>query len=77
MHVLIIGKFPNYEKDLYISNLSLLNKFFNKKVNELTPTIHSKIGKFGYHMEQDEMFDTFEEAIEADGRVKSNTSTLS
>lgn len=77
MHVLIIGKFPNYERDLYISNLSLLDKFFNKKVNELTPTIHPKIGKFGYHMEQDELFDTFEEAIEANGRVKSNTSTLS
>ena len=46
-------------------------------MNELTPTIHPKIGKFGYHMEQDELFDTFEEAIEANGRVKSNTSTLS
>ena len=77
VYVLIIGSFPNYTKDLHITNLSLTNKFFDKTSNLLAPTMHPKIGKFGYHLEQEEMFETFEEALEADGRLNTNTSTLS
>ena len=77
VYVLIIGSFPNYTKDLHITNLSLTNKFFDKTSNLLAPTMHPKIGKFGYHLEQEEMFETFEGALEADGRLNTNTSTLS
>ena len=77
VYVLIIGSFPNYTKDLHITNLSLTNKFFDKTSNLLAPTMHPKIGKFGYHLEQEEMFETFEEALEADGRLNTDTSTLS
>ena len=77
VYVLIIGSFPNYTKDLHITNLSLTNKFFDKTSNLLAPTMHPKIGKFGYHLEQEEMFETFEEALEADGRLNTSTSTLS
>ena len=68
MYVLVIGKFPNYSKDLYIGDISLIKKFFNKEANRLEPTMHHKIRKFGFHAEQDEMYETFEEALEADGR---------
>ena len=78
MYVVVIGSFPNYYKDLYIGDISLTQKFFNKGSNLLEPTRHPKIGKFGYHAEQDEMYETFEEALDADGRTtKRNTSTLS
>ena len=39
--------------------------------------MHPKIGKFGYHLEQEEMFETFEEALEADGRLNTSASTMS
>ena len=77
VYVLIIGSFPNYTRDLHVTNLSLTNKFFDKTSNILAPTMHPKIGKFGYHLEQEEMFETFEEALEADGRLNTDTSTLS
>ena len=78
MYVLVIGSFPKYYKDLYIGDISLTKKFFNKGSNLLEPTMHPKIRKFGYHVEQDEMYEIFEEALEADGRTtKRNTSTLS
>ena len=77
VYVLIIGSFPNYMRDLHVTNLSLTNKFFDKTSNILAPTMHLKIGKFGYHLEQEEMFETFEEALEADGRLNTDTSTLS
>ena len=77
VYVLIIGSFPNYMRDLHVTNLSLTNKFFDKTSNILAPTMHPKIGKFGYHLEQEEMFETFEEALEADGRLNTDTSTLS
>ena len=77
VYVLIIGSFPNYTKDLHITNLSLTNKFFDKTSNLLAPTMHPKIGKFGYHLEQEEMFETFEEALEADGRLNTSASTMS
>ena len=77
VYVLIIGSFPNYMRDLHVTNLSLTNKFFDKTSNILAPTMHPKIGKFGYHLEQEEMFETFEEALEADGRRNTDTSTLS
>ena len=78
MYVLVIGKFPNYSKDLYIGDISLIKKFFNREANRLEPTMHHKIRKFGFHMEQDEMYETFEEALEADGRsTPRDTSTMS
>ncbi len=77
VYVLIIGSFPNYIKDLHVTNLSLTNKFFDKPSNILAPTMHPKIGKFGYHLEQEEMFETFEEALEADGRLNTSASTMS
>ena len=77
VYVLIIGSFPNYMRDLHVTNLSLTNKFFDKTSNILAPTMHPKIGKFGYHLEQEEMFETFEEALDADGRLNTDTSALS
>jgi hypothetical protein len=78
MYVLIIGNFPNYSNDLHISDVTLTNKYFDKTSNTLCPTMHPKIGKFGYHVEQDEMYETFEEAVKSDGRTtKRNAPALS
>ena len=77
VYVLIVGSFPDYERDLYIGLLSLTKKYYNFKTSNLVPTIHPKIGKLGYHMEQDEMYSTLEEALENDGRTsQAKTSTM-
>ena len=70
MYVLVVGSFPNYEKDLHISVLSITKKFFVKESNMLKPTKHSRMKSVGYHMEQDEMYETFEKALEANGNSK-------
>jgi len=80
MYVLIVGSFPFYKKDLFISKLDLVDKYLDRNTNRLCPTIHPKIGKAGYHMEQDEMYNSFEEALETDGRrttTSEDTSTMS
>mgnify|MGYP003653625324 CR=1 FL=1 len=76
MYVLIVGDFPNYTKDLHITYDELYSKFFNKTSNKIEATIHPKIGKFGYHVEQDEMYETMEEAIHGRSTSK-RSSTLS
>ena len=78
MYVLVVGSFPNYEKDLHISVLSITKKFFVKESNMLKPTKHSRMKSVGYHMEQDEMYETFEKALEANGNSRpKDTSAVS
>ena len=78
MYVLIVGSFPNYEKDLHVSLLSITKKFFVKESNMLKPTKHSRMKSVGYHMEQDEMHETFEKALEANGNPRTkDTSAVS
>jgi len=77
MYVLIVGSFPFYKKDLFISKLDLVNRYLNHDTNRLCTTSHPKIGKSGYHMEQDEMYNSFEEALESDGRRRTTTEDAS
>lgn len=56
VYVLVIGSFPDYKKDLFITKKKL--KHINKK-----PRMHRKIGKVGYFAEQSDMYETLEEAL--------------
>tara|TARA_R110002126_G_scaffold1406_4_gene8098 strand:- start:3976 stop:4575 length:600 start_codon:yes stop_codon:yes gene_type:complete len=58
--VLIVGKFPNYDRNLFISREKF--EYLNSVNGKLTHTIHKKIGKHGYHVEQEDMYPTLTEA---------------
>jgi len=62
VYVLVVGRFPDYNKDLFITRDKFIKLNSNKK-DELTPRIHKRIGKVGYFCEQSDMYTTLEEAL--------------
>jgi hypothetical protein len=56
IYILVVGTFPDYTDDYYISKKHLI------ELNP-TPTMHKRIGRVGYHVEQDDMYPTFEEVM--------------
>ena len=62
VYVLVVGHFPDYKKDLFITREEFTKLNSNEK-GELTPRIHNRIGKVGYFSEQSDMHTTLEEAM--------------
>ncbi len=69
MFVLIVGSFPDYSHELYLSKKELLDRFPE-------PTYHNRIRKRGYHSEQDKMYQTFKEANKYNGNTGTSSSTM-
>jgi len=63
VYVLIVGCFPDYKKDLFITRDEFIKLNSNEK-DELNPRMHKRIGKVGYFSEQSDMHTTLEEALE-------------
>jgi len=57
VYVLIIGSFPNYKNDLFITREEFVS--LNQK-----PRMHKRIGKYGFFVEQSDMHETIEEAMQ-------------
>ena len=70
VYVLVIGKFPNYNRELYITREEFI--LINPE-----PRMHKRIGKIGLFAEQSDMHSTLKEALNYNVRNSKGTSTLS
>ena len=70
IYVLVIGKFPNYDRELYITREESI--LINPEAR-----MHKLIGKVGLFAEQSDMHSTLKEALDYNVRNNKGSSTLS
>ncbi|MEK9918217.1 MAG: hypothetical protein VW496_02385 [Pelagibacteraceae bacterium] len=63
IYVLIVGEFPNnYKKCLFITKSKLI-KLNSDAAGNLQPSMHKRIGQYGYHVEQSDMYSTLTDCM--------------